>query len=116
MRAWLSRIRRRRNVLCTGSTRGCRAKAPRNARWIALYISANLLQRRRSARLTRMSKRSYQVEWTETLHLPNGDVIRTERWKGLLSYRIAPLSTDEAIRANGAGFFITQFSWSKVLD
>src|SRR5260363_24665 len=108
MRALLSRIRRRRNVLCTGSTRGCRAKAPRNARWIALYISANLLQRRRSARLTRMSlalpisKRSYQVEWTETLHLPNGDVIRTERWKGLLSYRIAPLSTDEAIRANGA--------------
>ncbi len=63
-----------------------------------------------------VSKHSYQVEWTETVHAPNGDLIRTERWKGLFSYRIASLDTDDAIRANGAGFFITQFNWSRVLD
>lgn len=63
-----------------------------------------------------ISRHSYQVEWTETWRAPNSDVIRTERWKGLFTYRTAPLYTDQAIRANGAGFFITQFSWSKVLD
>lgn len=62
-----------------------------------------------------VSDHTYQVEWTETLHAPNGDPIGEERWKGIFTYRTAPLYTDEAIRANGAGFFITHFTWSKVV-
>lgn len=62
-----------------------------------------------------VSDRSYQVEWIETLHAPNGDTIGEERWKGIFTFQIVPLYTEEAIRANGAGFFITQFTWSKIL-
>ncbi len=62
-----------------------------------------------------VSDHTYQVEWTETLHALNEDAIGEERWKGIFTFQIVPLDTEEAIRVNGAGFFITQFTWSKIL-
>lgn len=62
-----------------------------------------------------VSDNTFQMEWTETLHAPNGDEIGKERWKGVFTYKIVPLDTAAGIAVNGPGFFITDFSWSKVL-
>ncbi|MBN3815193.1 type IV secretion system protein [Paraburkholderia sp. Se-20369] len=62
-----------------------------------------------------VSDNTFQMEWTETLHAPNGDEIGRERWKGVFTYKIVPLDTAAGIAVNGPGFFITDFSWSKVL-
>ncbi|WP_080500772.1 type IV secretion system protein [Burkholderia pseudomallei] len=62
-----------------------------------------------------VSDHSYQVEWTEIRHAPNGDVLGEERWKGLFTFKTTVLNKDEDIQRNGTGFFITDFSWSKVL-
>ncbi|CAG2138357.1 hypothetical protein LMG19282_01484 [Cupriavidus campinensis] len=61
-----------------------------------------------------VSDNTYQVEWTEIFYAPNGNKLREEHWKGVFSFAIEPLSTDEGIRANGVGFFVTDFTWSKV--
>ncbi|MFC0697969.1 type IV secretion system protein [Paraburkholderia humisilvae] len=62
-----------------------------------------------------VSDHSYQVEWTEIRHAPNGDVFGEERWKGLFTFKTMVLDKDEDIQRNGAGFFITDFTWSKVV-
>lgn len=56
---------------------------------------------------------TYQVEWTEVTRSMAGDIVKTERWKALLSYEIMALSSEEAINVNPEGLFITDFSWSK---
>ena len=56
---------------------------------------------------------TWQVEWTETWRNLAGDIIRRERWKAVLTFEINPLDTEEGIRANPAGFFVTSFTWSK---
>ncbi|MGY8527609.1 VirB8/TrbF family protein [Paracidovorax citrulli] len=61
-----------------------------------------------------ISNQTYQVEWTEVFRSPNGAVLKEERWKGVFTYRTEPLHTEEGINANGAGFFVTDFTWSKV--
>lgn len=62
-----------------------------------------------------VSEHSYQVEWTEILHSPNGEVIGEEHWKGLFTYKTMVLNKEDEIRRNGTGFFVTDFSWSKVM-
>lgn len=62
-----------------------------------------------------VSDNTFQIEWTETLHAPNGTELGKERWKGVFTYKIVPLNTEAGIRVNGAGFFVTEFTWSKVL-
>lgn len=62
-----------------------------------------------------VSDNTFQIEWTETLHAPNGAELGKERWKGVFTYKIVPLNTEAGIRVNGAGFFVTEFTWSKVL-
>ncbi len=57
---------------------------------------------------------TFEVEWDETRIAPNGDRIGTERWKGVFTYKIVAPETESAIRANGAGFYITEFQWSKI--
>jgi type IV secretory pathway TrbF-like protein len=57
---------------------------------------------------------TFEVEWEETRIAPNGQRIGSERWKGVFTYKIVAPTTESAIRANGAGFYITEFQWSKV--
>lgn len=57
---------------------------------------------------------TFEVEWEETRIAPNGQRIGSERWKGVFTYKIVAPTTEAAIRANGAGFYITEFQWSKV--
>lgn len=59
---------------------------------------------------------SFEVEWTETLIAPNGDKLPPQRWKGVFTYKVVVPETEVAIRANGAGFYITDFQWSKIAN
>ncbi|NTB05918.1 type IV secretion system protein [Agrobacterium tumefaciens] len=59
------------------------------------------------------SDSTYEIEWVETKIAPNGDKIGEERWKGVFTYKLAAPETEAAIRANGAGFYMTDFQWSK---
>lgn len=56
---------------------------------------------------------SWQIEWTETIRNTVGEIVGTERWKGIFTIAITPMDTEEAIRANPSGVFITDFTWSK---
>jgi len=59
---------------------------------------------------------SFEVEWSETLIAPNGDRLPSTRWKGVFTYKVVVPETELSIRANGAGFYITDFQWSKVAN
>lgn len=56
---------------------------------------------------------TWQIEWTETWRNHAGDVTRRERWKAVMTIEVSPLDTEDGIRANPAGFFVTAFNWSK---
>lgn len=59
---------------------------------------------------------TFEVEWEETLIAPNGDKLPSTRWKGVFTFKVVVPETEAAIRANGAGFYITDFQWSKVAN
>lgn len=62
-----------------------------------------------------VGKNSYQVEWTETTRNAEGAVTAVQSWKGMFTYEITPLDTEDGIARNSVGFFITDFSWSKTI-
>jgi type IV secretory pathway TrbF-like protein len=64
----------------------------------------------------RRGDNTFEVEWTETLIAPNGEKLPAERWKGVFTYKLVVPQDDKAIRANGAGFYITDFQWSKTAN
>lgn len=57
---------------------------------------------------------TYECEWTEEWRNLQGEVMRRERWKVKVTYSISPQDKDDAIRANPAGYFVTDFSWSQL--
>lgn len=59
------------------------------------------------------SGNTWQIEWTETWRNLAGEITRRERWKAVITFEVNPLDTEEGIRANPAGFFVTSFTWSK---
>ncbi|MFD2274700.1 type IV secretion system protein [Undibacterium arcticum] len=56
---------------------------------------------------------TWQIEWTETTRNQSGDIILTERWKGVITYDFVPMDSEQSLRANPAGIYVTDFSWSK---
>lgn len=60
------------------------------------------------------SNDTYQVTWRETVYT-NGVPGKPETWTGLFTIRISPPQTEQALRANPLGIFITSFQWSREL-
>ncbi|ARR57696.1 conjugal transfer protein TrbF (plasmid) [Rhizorhabdus wittichii DC-6] len=60
------------------------------------------------------SKDTYQVTWRETAYT-NGTPMPPERWTGLFTVRVKPPKTEQELRANPLGIFITNFQWSREL-
>lgn len=56
---------------------------------------------------------TWDVEWTEEWRNLQGEKLRTERWKVKLTFSLSVQDTEEGIRRNPAGYFVTDFSWSK---
>lgn len=62
------------------------------------------------------SERTFEVEWNETTRDLYGTVKATDRWKGSFSVVINPPTDERLARVNPVGLYITNASWSKVLQ
>jgi type IV secretion system protein VirB5 len=60
------------------------------------------------------TKDTYQVTWRETKYV-NGNPLPPERWTGLFTVRVKTPTTEQELRANPLGIFITNFQWSREL-
>ena len=62
------------------------------------------------------SERTFEVEWIETTRDLYGTVKATDHWKGSFSIVINPPTDERLARVNPVGLYITNASWSKVLQ
>lgn len=60
------------------------------------------------------TKDTYQVTWRETVY-SGGQPMPPVRWTGLFTIRIQPPKTEQQLRANPLGIYITSFQWSREL-
>ncbi|MBJ7499075.1 MAG: conjugal transfer protein TrbF [Sphingopyxis sp.] len=63
----------------------------------------------------RASKDSFRIAWTERRY-QDGSLIEKSRWSAILTVRVDPPRTPDAIRKNPLGLFVTAISWSKELN
>lgn len=62
------------------------------------------------------SERTFEVEWIETTRDLYGTMKATDHWKGSFSIVINPPTDERLARVNPVGLYITNASWSKVLQ
>lgn len=62
--------------------------------------------------VVRASPSSFRIAWTEQRYAA-GQWVATERWTGVLSVRLKPPRTPEALRANPLGVYVDAIAWSK---
>lgn len=60
------------------------------------------------------TKDTFQVTWRETVY-NGGQPMPPVRWTGLFTVRIKPPKTEQQLRANPLGIYITSFQWSREL-
>ena len=65
--------------------------------------------------VVRASYASFQVRWTERRHV-NGAAAGLERWTAVVSIVLHAPRTEERLRRNPLGIYITGLSWSRELD
>ena len=65
--------------------------------------------------VVRVSDASFQVRWVEQ-HYTDGALSATERWTAVLSLIVQPPRTEQQLRRNPLGIYITGLSWSRALD
>jgi type IV secretory pathway TrbF-like protein len=63
----------------------------------------------------RASRDSFRIAWTERRY-QDGSLIETSRWSAILTVRIQPPRTPDAIAKNPLGLFVTAINWSKELS
>ncbi len=61
-----------------------------------------------------MSPGTYQVQWRETA-FDAGVASATTEWTGLFTTKLVPPKTEQDLRANPLGIYITTFQWSREL-
>ena len=57
---------------------------------------------------------TWRMEWKETTRSMNGEIVKTETWKGLVSFERQMPKTAEEINKNPIGLWLKQVSWEKV--
>lgn len=65
--------------------------------------------------VVRASPDSFRIAWTERRY-QEGSLIERSRWSAILTVRIEPPRTPDALRKNPLGLFVTAISWSKELS
>lgn len=65
--------------------------------------------------VVRASPNSFQVRWAERL-FENGSALATERWTAILSVALDPPRTDEQVRKNPLGVYVTSLAWNRELE
>ena len=63
----------------------------------------------------RASRDSFRIAWTERRY-QDGSLIERSRWSAILTVRIEPPRTPDALRKNPLGLFVTALSWSRELS
>ncbi len=63
----------------------------------------------------RASRDSFRIAWSERRY-QDGSLIEKSRWSAILTVRIQPPRTPDALRKNPLGLFVTAISWSKELN
>jgi type IV secretory pathway TrbF-like protein len=58
-------------------------------------------------------RRTWRLEWTETVHARDGTLIQNETWTATVTFVITLPTTAEQVTANPDGLFVTNFSWAK---
>jgi len=65
--------------------------------------------------VVRASEASFQVRWTERRYV-NGAAAGVERWTAVVSIVLQTPRTEERLRRNPLGIYVTGLSWSRELD
>lgn len=65
--------------------------------------------------VTQVSDTTYQIEWRETMTSKEGVSAATARYTGMFAVMFHTPKTEEEIRINPLGLYITTFYWSKKL-
>lgn len=65
--------------------------------------------------VVRASDASFQVRWTERRYV-NGAAAGVERWTAVVSIVLQTPRTEERLRRNPLGIYVTGLSWSRELD
>ena len=79
---------------------------------------AGIGQRSVSVQVTsvvRASDSSFQVKWTESIY-ERGSLAKTERWTAMLTVKMEPPRTADALRKNPLGLFVNAIDWARELD
>lgn len=63
----------------------------------------------------RASRDSFRIAWTERRY-QDGSLTERSRWSAIVTVRIEPPRTPDALRKNPLGLFVTALSWSKELS
>ena len=63
----------------------------------------------------RASKDSFRIAWAERRY-QDGSLLETSRWSAIVTVRIEPPRTPDALRKNPLGLFVTAINWSKELS
>lgn len=64
--------------------------------------------------VVRASEESFQLRWFERSYA-NGQFSNTSRWTALMSIVIQPPRTEERLRKNPLGIYVSSFAWSREL-
>lgn len=67
------------------------------------------------ASVVRASDNSFQVKWDERA-FERGSPAGTSRWTAMLTVTLRPPHSEEALRRNPLGLFVTAIDWSRELD
>ncbi|WP_419739550.1 conjugal transfer protein TrbF [Ruegeria sp.] len=65
--------------------------------------------------VVRASDTSFQVKWTEQVY-ERGSLARTERWTAILGVMMRAPQTQEQLRKNPLGVFVTAIDWTREID
>ena len=60
---------------------------------------------------------TYQINWTETDYSPQGNVIATQKWTGIIGYEVLPqaAANTEQVLDNPFGIYVSSFQFQKTL-
>lgn len=62
-----------------------------------------------------LSKKSYQIDWSEIERDRSGKELRTRRYRGIATVALSPPQDEAVIRLNPIGLYITDFDWTAQL-
>lgn len=57
---------------------------------------------------------TYYVEWIERQRSLAGEVIGSQRWKAIVTYRLVPVEDKNTLETNPIGFYISELNWSQM--